>query len=1148
MIEAKYGLKYSFPHSLVHIVDNSGRTVEVDTSVADDPSLYSTIVVSGFPMGEDNRVVSLMRSDIVNVAYGAKNLTASDIDMYGQSIEYPASLIEQGAPVQLLRVTPPGSTYAFSTILVEWRTVGTTFEVRFKTADAGTGESGDYSYIGKIGELSMYKNQDRLNTALVNGFKKDPTPEYSVLGSEPSDWATNYKNYYVLSGTKYVHVDGETAPTFVANTYYKKNADYNEWTRRVFINNISGGRGRNYNYMSTYINKTQQPKRPNQMRYEFGTIDGRTSETVEQFIAALINDSTATKLYTTETIDTVNQTVKKRAQGSSVVIPYVNENAVRELFDAYVKHFASIKDAGTDATYIANAELYNAIFKRLNVNTFDPIYGTFIYSAADDVELNLPYYTVDMYNTEIPRLDSAHLIKIDDTDINADYITGDKMNNKGVEHLTVDNVIKNQLCGVADVKGYTGPYVGDVYLVNNANDPYFSIVTSINQYSGVVKSSAPIRKVYIPKISGSNPDRTADTTTAPVSIKRVFPNVNGLNQSTIAEVIKTINKQIVAGDILVGDVIVATGAAIADTDPEFKIFYVTEIEESSSAINAGKIKSVITYESSYIYSFLDLNDVSNIDNEIIRMTQVTGSNDTADSTSPAWNRYGSLCIQDSVESISEAWVLLYFDNPTTVRPGGKRGWIKIDAGNKRSKAKVGAVPTSVTITSDLTNVSYDVCRCTNDHSNFDKSDWYAWPNVVQEIRRAVVSNAVGSTYRVIVNPVTIPANYYVSDYGDSLYSESGGVALAFGSTGFFDQYEDGEINSVEFKWRYSELLVQAFKGEIDPRIMSPNRVPAKFMFDGGWNTVVGLTRLPFNYPDIEDVVYASTVFTEDEKETLQNNITIISGIKSYTDVDVKQAMYDLMVYRCYQGIPEDKRPIGPGSGLSLHLDAGVTDAATALLVNKSFSQRFDNPNASWDIGGYTSAANGVTYTYMKKLVDNLTRHSKLYTVNKPYVGKYTSIYRDEYISYFPDVDATDWDLRELLYNSGGNAWIADTNGTITRRSQRTLKQDNMTSDLIQENNMRTLSQLVYLLQNKIDTYLLEYDDDGVLQGMSEDCNNMFSGWVGTCVNALSIRFERDVNIDGGDIVVCYVDVTFRGLILRVPIIVNVQRRAGYGES
>ena len=64
----------------------------------------------------------------------------------------------------------------------------------------------------------------------------------------------------------------------------------------------------------------------------------------------------------------------------------------------------------------------------------------------------------------------------------------------------------------------------------------------------------------------------------------------------------------------------------------------------------------------------------------------------------------------------------------------------------------------------------------------------------------------------------------------------------------------------------------------------------------------------------------------------------------------------------------------------------------------------------------------------------------------------------------------------------------------------------------------------------------------MLKTISDQVNNMFSNWVGTRVQALDIEFTRDKNIDGGDIVVCNVKVTFRGLILRVPIIVNVNRR------
>lgn len=91
--------------------------------------------------------------------------------------------------------------------------------------------------------------------------------------------------------------------------------------------------------------------------------------------------------------------------------------------------------------------------------------------------------------------------------------------------------------------------------------------------------------------------------------------------------------------------------------------------------------------------------------------------------------------------------------------------------------------------------------------------------------------------------------------------------------------------------------------------------------------------------------------------------------------------------------------------------------------------------------------------------------------------------------------------------------------------------------------MRTLSQLCYLLQNKINKYLLAYNDDGVLKTLKEECDNMFSNWVGDLVSTLDITFKRDINpTDGGEIVVCYVKVTFRGLILRVPIIVDVQRR------
>lgn len=49
--------------------------------------------------------------------------------------------------------------------------------------------------------------------------------EYELLTAEPSDWATNYTDYYTKSGNIYVPVTGAEAPTFATNTYYKKDTE-----------------------------------------------------------------------------------------------------------------------------------------------------------------------------------------------------------------------------------------------------------------------------------------------------------------------------------------------------------------------------------------------------------------------------------------------------------------------------------------------------------------------------------------------------------------------------------------------------------------------------------------------------------------------------------------------------------------------------------------------------------------------------------------------------------------------------------------------------------------------------------------------------------------------------------------------------------
>lgn len=44
--------------------------------------------------------------------------------------------------------------------------------------------------------------------------------EYTLLTTEPDDWATDYEDYYEKTANGYVHVSGAAAPTWASNKYY----------------------------------------------------------------------------------------------------------------------------------------------------------------------------------------------------------------------------------------------------------------------------------------------------------------------------------------------------------------------------------------------------------------------------------------------------------------------------------------------------------------------------------------------------------------------------------------------------------------------------------------------------------------------------------------------------------------------------------------------------------------------------------------------------------------------------------------------------------------------------------------------------------------------------------------------------------------
>ena len=1311
MLKSEYGVKYPFPHSVVHIIDNSMYRGELPVVIAEDPSLYATIVVCGAPMGEDNKMVVINRSDVANVAFGLSNIDASTIEKYGQSITYVSSLINQNVPVKFMRVTPDDAAYGAAIIVIQWRVDpdDNKIHVRFKNAEWPASIS-----------RSRFKNTARVNDALVSALNNDALYE-----------------------------DGYT------------------WTQRVLINAIPAGRGAVYNNMSFAVNMSNQSRKPANVKYIFSTIDSRNSQVVERFSASLVNVNNQDR---TDYIPTVNTVINQRIKGSSIIVPYVNEKAVKELYQLYIEHLNELVASGYGDEYARRVAV------SINVNTFDVIYGNYIYNGTDNA-LKLPFYQVDTINNDIVKLDSDHLV---DSGIveGVDYST-DMFREKIVD-MTTGIVTPNDTV-----------HVGDLYLTpQSSGSPKISIIAAVNQYTGAV-TSITIPKLFPPKDDG-NVDykkeskeiaylvpslitELAGATTSKsftmtelankypelatrinMNVVDLYDLVAGANDTTFevyyiarksntsVTIQKLTNEQIYFGLDRNShkNLIKGTGNVIAwdykldgrdkdlveqipNADPSYTDYvlnligygviehgtdgaadiYVnsydgtTRIKVVGVSLKVGNIPQAVTLNNDTVGEKYDVCtydpsavDTFRIDN--IRITDSTSENrvrynvddyvsvviDESDIPKKGYVQIATKTDNTGSTPVVEFYVvenntvgekLAEFDTDMVYNECGttngtafvpvskgttyvatkkeasydslvavttrKREYIvgsetvteyivtnqhlviQVDAVDSNGNIaayhviRSGAIANSVNETtgasafgSAVKGDAYKLMKITYaqnyviltgdeapenwgaadtfytadthelvtftgtgttedpyvpayaanmyatkepEHSDADYATAVAESVKVMTasaspyaIKRYIISGSLGSLYRISTDPTEIPANYYnEKEYGIVLDTENGGVPITGGSTGFFD---DANMNSIVYKWKYSALLVRAFKGDLDKSIQSPTRTPAKYLFDGAWNTIVGSNIVPELRYTPEELINASTVFTEDEKEAILFDKSLLDGIGSEPDdIDVKAAMYDLMDYRVFQGIPDDFRPLGQGSGLSLHLDSGVVDDNTLQLVANSFSKRFASYNASWDIGGYKDPVTGCTFTYTKWIVDHMFDHMARYTVNKPFANSYSAIPNNRYISYFPDIDTVDWDKRAKAYVSGGNSWIVDQNGNLVRQSQRTLYRVDDTSDLIQESNARTLSQLTYMLQNKINEYLLEYSDDEVLQTMTNDCNMMFSNWVGTRVDALNIRFERDINPeDGGDLVVCYCDVTFKGLVLRVPIIVNVQRR------
>lgn len=396
---------------------------------------------------------------------------------------------------------------------------------------------------------------------------------------------------------------------------------------------------------------------------------------------------------------------------------------------------------------------------------------------------------------------------------------------------------------------------------------------------------------------------------------------------------------------------------------------------------------------------------------------------------------------------------------------------------------------------------------------------------------------------------------------------SSGISLNGGYDGDFEeiitkqQGDDGEPtktapNSAQMKLLLAREQVKAFHGDKDRRILSPARINLDFIFDANYNSTITTNDM------ITDGITSVSSSYAGETSLTTSDVRVLSAYSGepidFSDVDVKQAMYDLVQFRNKNGITTDSEL---GAGCSLYLDCGLVGMASANESSElndliTDFERFSGRACSIDLGyydifdPYTGRRETVTVSYY--MAENLVPHMMRYGINKPFVTRFcqlnsvqrntSSTLPNQMIrdSFKPDIDLIDWDVKENLFTNRFNYWISTDEGRMVQRACQNTRQLDA-SALLEENNVRVLNTLKKGLERACNDYLYDWNEPSARKGYTDSQMNVYRPWIGTLVQDLDIRFEADEWEQERMIMHCYVVVKFRDIIKRIILQINIER-------
>lgn len=309
-----------------------------------------------------------------------------------------------------------------------------------------------------------------------------------------------------------------------------------------------------------------------------------------------------------------------------------------------------------------------------------------------------------------------------------------------------------------------------------------------------------------------------------------------------------------------------------------------------------------------------------------------------------------------------------------------------------------------------------------------------------------------------------------------------GLRLSYGTDGSFV----ASISSRDMKTRedaISAAYIKAFKGELDRTILSKRRMPTLAMFDA-------------NYPQ-----------------------------------EVKRAMVDLAIKR---------------GDFRLYLDSGIISTLTEATEYGKRMEAISDRNVSKEFQHYVTrdpfTRKNIVVTTTYYLIKELTKHICVNGAQYPFTGEnYAKLTGHTSNSLKPVVDVDDLEAKEQLYNLRMNYYEAVAENTFVRATQSTSQAE--WSDLSEESNALVLLEMQNLLEDLVYSLTYNFASAEDRTRYTEDATRLLESFQGSKVESATVFFDMSTWESERSILHCYLAVTFRGMVKRGVIEIDINKRA-----